>query len=84
MKKHIIINLIIFEIMVTKIILRIGGIGFFIMGASSYFFAAPWPIDCNTIVCHIGTAIPLNFAMMLVGGFLVFLSIILYKRKNRR
>lgn len=60
--------------MILKWSLKISGLGAFIIGASSYFADVPWPINCKTIVCNIGTAIPLNVALMIVGFLLFIIS----------
>lgn len=71
------------KIFSMRLLFIIFGIGSFIFGASSYFVGVLWPINCKTIVCHIGTAIPLDLAMMLVGIGLMFLSLFFNKKKKR-
>lgn len=66
---------------VMKWFLIIFGLGMFLFGASSYFAGVPWPINCKTTVCHIGTAIPLDMAMMGIGFLLCLISLLFTKAK---
>jgi hypothetical protein len=69
----------------ARIIFRISSLGLFFIGISSYFSIIPWPFNCRTKVCSIGTTIiSLEIAFIIVGVLLFLLSFILTKKRVKR
>ena len=67
----------------VRVIIFLSGLGSFFIGAASYVPGVPLPINCKTIVCHIGTAaLSLDLILMGVGVLLILISLGLSKSRT--
>jgi len=71
------------DIFMLKIAMFLSGLGLMIIGVSSYFAGIPLIIDCNSIVCTIGTTlITLDMVVMGVGLLFILISMLFIKTKK--